>query len=573
MASVDGSRSYLAGSDEVLQHACGPCKDDGETKEANYFCEFCNVGLCFDCRNDHKTFKATKNHSVVSMGTNSAASKETFAILCGCDQKRAVDIYCEKHEEVICPSCEKIKHRNCKTCQIKDKVTKDTKKILKELMDYAKSLKAGIESCKQDGEANHKKLDENKDECKKEITAFRREINKILDNFEEDIIENLDTIAKQQLQALEKHNAALAAALQALDMDLESIENATKTNKDKIMFSANIKISKSLSEYDDLIQEIRNGMQLPNLKFHKNKKLTDLLKSFELQGLGRIEVSEAGSAQQANVMLLDMKVKSKQEVDITLSDDRGYPDIHGCTFLSNGRILLCDYNNKNLKLLDIDMSVKESLKLLEYPLKVAVIDENEAIFTLHDCTYLQYIYTNPDLKLGRKVTLPGKCHGIQVFNGEIYTTYHKASGRDEIWRLDRAGNIMSSIVLTQRSSKYSDCLGLCLKGSNPRVYLTDSYASRLTCFQLDSKMVYQYRIPEQLAAPDGIYVDSVGNSLVCGRNSNNVVIITADGRKHGELLTGKDITRPRCIDYRPEDNTLIVGCDAISKLFVYKLEM
>ena len=130
---------------------------------------------------------------------------------------------------------------------------------------------------------------------------------------------------------------------------------------------------------------------------------------------------------------------------------------------------------------------------------------------------------------------------------------------------------MSKIVLTQSSSGRSDYLGLCLAGSSPRVYLTDWDKSRVTCFQLDGKMVYQYEVKEQLKRPNGIYVDSAGNSLVCGLHSHNVIVITADGRKHGRLLTPKDITRPRCIDYRPKDNTLIVGCGDNSKLFVYKL--
>ena len=129
---------------------------------------------------------------------------------------------------------------------------------------------------------------------------------------------------------------------------------------------------------------------------------------------------------------------------------------------------------------------------------------------------------------------------------------------------------MSKIVLTQSSSGRSFYLGLCLAGSSPRVYLTDWDNDRVTCFQLDGKMMYQYEDEEQLERPNGIYVDSVGNNLVCGFRSHNVGVITADGRKHGELLTSNDITYPRCIDYRPDDNTLIVGGDN-SKLFVYKL--
>ena len=575
MASVDGSRSYLAGSDEVIKHTCGPCKDDGETKEANYFCEPCNVHLCFDCRNDHKTFKATKNHSIVSahqpQRTGSASSKGAYRILCSCNQKRAVAVYCEKHGDVVCPTCKTVKHRKCKTCPIKDKVDKHTQKQFKELMAKAKSLKAEIESCIQNGEANRKSIDKYKDECKKDISGFRIEINKLLDKMEEDIIERLDKTAKQNLLAIEKQIADMTASLQALNTDLDVIDNANKTNKDEIMFSAKVKISKSISEYDDLIQDIRNGMWQPKLKFEQNKKLTDILKSVE--GLGRIEPTGSGSAQQDHVVILDMKVKSSNDVNIKVPNDDSSPFITGCTFLSNGHIILCDSENKKVKLVDSDMSVKKSLKLSDWPLNVAAVGENEAIiaFASENINDLQYIYTHPDLKLGKKITLPDKCYGLQVVNDEIYTTFHKDSGHDEIWRLDRAGNVMSKIVLTQSSSGWSEYLGLCLADSRPRVYLTDWYNSRVTCFQLDGKMVYQYEDKEQLERPHGIYVDSVGNSLVCGTWSHNVVAITADGRKHGELLTSKDIRLPICIDYRPEDNTLIVGCEGNSKLFVYKL--
>ena len=465
MASVDGSKSFLAGSDEVIQHTCGPCKDDGETKEGKYLCGICKIYLCYDCKNDHNTFKATKNHEVVSVGTSSAATDETFAILCGCDQKRGVEVYCEKHVDVICPSCEKIKHRNCETCAIKDKVSKDSNKTLTEVMEYAKVLKTKIESCKQDAEANLTKLQTTTEECKKAITAFRRTVDKILDNFETDLLESLRKIESQQLQLLKKQLATLNASLQALDTDIAIADNSRKTNKDVTVFSANVKISKNLAEYDDLLEDIRNVMQQPNLDFQKNKKLIDMLK--DIEGLGKIELYATCSTKQANV-ITEMKVKSRKEVNIKLPEDSRDPDIHGCTFLSDGRVLLCDYNNRNMKLLDSAMSIKKSLKLQDYPLKVAVIGENEAVITFDDCKYLQYVYTEPDLKIGNRVALPDRCHGLFIVNDEVYTTFHRASGHDEVWKIDRAGNVTSKLVLTQRSSEYYDSLCLCLEGHEPR---------------------------------------------------------------------------------------------------------
>ena len=577
MASVDGSRSFLAGSDQVSQHICGPCKDDGDEKEASYLCEVCSVYLCSHCRDEHKRFKMTKNHSVVSAhSTSSQAStavKRKFVVLCGCNPKQAVEVFCENHVEVICPVCAAIKHRNCKICPMKDKVNKDTKKKLGDVIDKAKSLQTRIESCERDGHFSCKKLEETKEECKKEITAFRQEINKILEKMEKEILQSLDKKANEQLQAIEKQVSTLSATLQALSVDMDTLENADKTAEEDIMFAADVKISKSMSKYEGLVQDISKGMQQMELVFQRNKDLTDMLN--RMDGLGKIEAHLMRSIKQDCKVILDMKVKSAKEVNIKLSDDSNSPSTTGCAFLSNGSVLLCDCQNRKVKLLDSDWSVSKSLKLSDEPFNVAAVDENEAIFIFKNTRIkdLQYISTHPDLKLGKKITLPEKCYGLHVDNDEIYTAYHKSSGHDEIWKLDRSGNMKSKIVLTQSSpgTSYYLCLGS-LTDHNPHVYLTDwdLRNSRVSCYQLDGRMVYQYK-DKELRAPCGIYVDSAGNSLVCGYVSDNVIVITADGRKHRELLTSKNITRPYCIDFRPEDNTLIVGCWNNSKLFVYKL--
>ena len=169
MAAVDASKCVQASSDEVRQKACGPCEDDGKTSDANLFCEICKVYLCFDCTKDHKAFKATKNHPIISTdlvpAQGSASSNAAFAILCSCNQKRAIEIYCEKHDQVICTICEAMNHKSCKTYQVNDKVTRDARNVLKELMDKANALTTEIRYCKHNGEAQRRKLDAMKEKC------------------------------------------------------------------------------------------------------------------------------------------------------------------------------------------------------------------------------------------------------------------------------------------------------------------------------------------------------------------------------------------------------------------------
>ena len=261
-----------------------------------------------------------------------------------------------------------------------------------ELEAKAKSLKKGMETLKHDAETNRKTLDASGDECLRDIAAFRREINKRLDEMEETLAKS-DKTKTQQVKSIEKQIPGVTAALQALGADLDTINNATKTNKDEIMFAANVKLTKCILEYDELIKDLRNNRQLSKLEFVKNKKLTDML-SHQVD-LGKIEtsaVSRSSSAQQDHVTILDMKLKSRKTVNIELSDDWATPEINGCTFLSNGSILLSDYNNKKMELLD--MSIKSSLKLSREPLHVAAVSENEAIITIDssDIKDLQFTY-------------------------------------------------------------------------------------------------------------------------------------------------------------------------------------
>ena len=575
--TCDGSKSLLASSDEVIQHTCGPCKDEGDTKEANYFCENCKEYLCFDCRNDHKKFKATKKHSVVpahvTQGTDSVGTGRTISILCSCDQKQIVDIYCENHTEVICTTCETIKHRNCKTCPIKTKVNKDTEKKFKKLMTRAASLKVEFKNCKDDEEDNRTKVESQREKFKKEIAAFRRKINDALDRMENGTVENVVSNSNQQLRAIDKRIAAIETSQKALNTSLDIIDSASKSRKTEIMFSATVKLSKSLSEYDYLLNEMKNETQLPKLKFYQNETLLALLEKVE--NLGRIETVDVGANDKRDLVILDKKVNSTKEVNIQLSDDDLDPQITGCTVLSDGRILLCDYNNNKVKMLDRSMVLTKSLKMPETPYSVVATRENEAIITFDSQSDndFQYIYAHTELILGKKITGTARCRRICVVGDAIYTTHLTDAGQFEIWKLDNTGNMIDKLVLIRSSSPFGDLsFGLCLTGPSPRVYLTDSRKAEVTCFQLDGKKIYTYE-DEELKAPGGIYVDSIGNCLVCDYVSQNVVVITANGLKYEELLKFNDSTciQPRCIGYRPQDNTLIVGCANTNNMFAYKL--
>ena len=69
----------------------------------------------------------------------------------------------------------------------------------------------------------------------------------------------------------------------------------------------------------------------------------------------------------------------------------------------------------------------------------------------------------------------------------------------------------------------------------------------------------------------GVEVDGQGNIIACGTGSNNILIITVTGKKYKSLLkSGDGLIRPYCVAFRPDDGTLIVGCET-SELLIFKL--
>lgn len=212
----------------------------------------------------------------------------------------------------------------------------------------------------------------------------------------------------------------------------------------------------------------------------------------------------------------------------------------------------------------------KSLTLSHKPWDIMAVSDNEVIVNLRG-TKLQYVHILPEMKLGKTILLENGSSGIGLLNEEIYTVRYREKG--EILILNLFGDLKRKISLGQECTGHPDYLCLSTQSIGVCVYLTDWINSKLLAFKLDdSQAVPIFKCAgKELKRPNDLYVDSLGNVLVCGTGSNNVITVTADGKKYGELLTESEITKPKSIAFRPADDTLIVGCEDNTKLFVFKL--
>ena len=266
-------------------------------------------------------------------------------------------------------------------------------------------------------------------------------------------------------------------------------------------------------------------------------------------------------------MWTEKKKQSISQVRIRIPDDNGKPDITGCCFMPDGKAVLCDYYNYQIKILDTSWRLFSNLELSSRPFDVSAHNDTDIITTIPEERQLQILAVTPQLKTIRTIQLDTDCWGVDVFGGEIYITCVELE-KGEIRVLDIDGNERRRICKSNNTGTYmfKDPNYIAVSAFSGKIYVTDSLTRILTCLTSYGQLVYQYK-DEEVQDPAGILVESADNIHLCDFSSHTVHIITADGRKHGTLLSLEDgLNGQRAVAYRSSDNTLMVGCMRMEKL-------
>ena len=274
-----------------------------------------------------------------------------------------------------------------------------------------------------------------------------------------------------------------------------------------------------------------------------------------------------------NIMWLDKRIRSISKVNIRIPDDSTVLCIWGCCVMSDGQVVLCDWINYQIKLLDSSYKLIGNLKLPARPVDISVLNDTEVIITLPHERQLLIVSVTSQLRIIRTIQLDKPCLGVDVSGGEIYITCEE-SEQGEIRILDMSCNERRRISL---SREMGTCMVktpwyIAVSAFSGKIFIADVKTEILTCLTSDGQLLYQYK-EQMLGYPVGILVDSADNVLLCYRQSHTIVVITPDGRKHGTLLSHKDgIKYPRSLAYRARDNTVMVGCDDADQLACIQLK-
>ena len=561
MASVGGSKSVQRSSDESSEVECGPCRYDGEKKEAVIYCMQCEDYLCSSCRSAHRKLPGSRNHQVVSgrdMPRTSMSSREARSrnalIKCLCNGKD-VSLYCKDHTEVFCVDCQKLKHRTCQTMSIEE-VFKQVKLPSKEdTLNNVNKLKDSVESLKINRTEDNETLEIQSSECRRKIKDFSQKLREKIEKLEKAALDEVVDYETKHRKEIEQHIDTCTTAITKLEIDYRLLES-TPATEDNLLFIRNLQLKKTMEHVEQALQDMEREITKPCIDFVGD---TSILRN-DVKSLGNVNTTRESTSRP---VIADMTVKSIRKVCVKIPTDSIEPCIIGSVFMPNGELILCDSGgNKSVKQFSIDFALKEQIHLASDAWDIDIVADDEVVVSTPANKNLVFLKVFPKLQQVSSIQLDQTCRGVAVDGGSIFVSFDS----EEVRIIDRAGSQLANIY---SSHKFS-CPHYVSVPKPGMLCVSEHHAHTIRMLN-NGKEVYTYK-HSGLQHPLGMYIDGGNNVFICGYNSHNVHVIDSKGMHKKVLLTKNDgLNDPFTISFRSSDNTLVVGGHMGHDIIVCKL--
>uniref|UniRef100_A0A8W8I4Q2 Tripartite motif-containing protein 56 n=2 Tax=Magallana gigas TaxID=29159 RepID=A0A8W8I4Q2_MAGGI len=519
---------------------CKPCQGDGEEVKANGWCKDCSEALCEECTKYHKKYRPCRKHVVLSLAEWSDISQipDTLEI-CETHDGRKFELFCRKHFIPCCSVCVTTDHNSCSNfCQLG--------KVCGNFIepDKVKVLQSGIEkfclkveSIIEKEKANINHIDDVTDTFTKELSDVITNIIQTLKKLEEEHLNELSKLSKESKYKLQKSVESFDQRLLYLkhwrELLSRNLSNETASETKRVLSYIKLKN----------IHENIQKMKYTKLDICiKTKVLDDVKKLIKLPCLADVSANENLDQVDLNRETIDY-THAKENV-ISEFTIRG-ANLTGGTFMSSGNLFLADNRGKRCILCDTNGVILQEVKLQEAHWDVFTEGEEILVTNPNNESILKFGSTS--LEILDTVPVGCSCYGIATSgNTTVIGTSNSVEIFDEGFDVTRRRTLLTGL-----SSIYD----VAIDDDNNVIY--SSHSQHIVKKQgiVTGNILFTYN-HEELKNPYGLTTDGKGNIFVNGNNSNNIHILSGEG-KLLRIVTG--VKSPTCIKFQNAINRFFVG--------------
>lgn len=533
---------------EKAEKVCEPCERQHKRGvRAEMWCKLCKVCMCMDCLSFHNAMFL--DHHPLSI----SEAKEEPALLAGgqgllCSRhKENLNLFCNDHQVLACSSCIAVDHRRCLRVITAEeyahelKSSKEAERVVQEFNECFYCLENIIQENLQ--QSAH--ISNQKQEIINTITDCRRQINAHLDEIQNHFLTKLNDTHKEEADKIDMQIREIRQLQTAVEHSKKMVEAVLRYGGDSQVLSTFLKAKTSTTGYKQKSVETYEKTENVDYSFQLNaqiRKLPSFIRDFGEMNVVRAKRGVPKSVSNMKQMF-ERKATEIHKFYVRLPSDSIDCVITSGLYLSDGRLIICDFHNRCVKMfLDTGVFITKVL-LQSEPFGICKVDDDKVAVTEPNNREIKIISTTDDnMAIVRSLNLDKVCYGIEKFEDELVVllpmekpfpclcTASMDGTVTNMVKKDSTGHAMfehkpfhlavnnhtHEICVTQKTTAVHDKRGLVL-GEN-----------------LDVKSDIHHK---DIRWARGIEIDFEGNLYMCGQMSSNVVQFNPDCSQSRVILT------------------------------------
>ncbi|XP_052221852.1 uncharacterized protein LOC127838265 [Dreissena polymorpha] len=551
-------------SDLVKDYVCGACECKNIQEIADYFCEICRKFFCGKCIYQHDQLYV--NHSKYGREeTNKwplTKQIEDLLLKCNVHKEKKLKMFCQDHSQLCCTDCAFLNHRQCINVALISDSVKNISVDMQQLSNNLHTILDDINMSQKTKEAMIQSLEVSWSEKLQEIREHRKKLNTALDELENATLKELDDIRTTLQTALKKDVDNCNRLKDELKQLSEAVNALCDKSKKDIEFIASRKCLDKINESESYLKENHRKLQ-SSIIFTTN---TDIEKYLSQQAsLGKIVDSMQSLTLNRNPDQT-LTVKSKSEFIVRMSSDKSQTcSIRGICCLPSGQVIVTDYDNKKVKLLNQNYNISSYCDVHSGPEGICQITPSEVAVTVYkDVQFISV--SNGQLVSGRKFQLLHEVIGIANHHGALYVT-----SRIALYHYTLNGSLVKKLY---EDASGSNTVWRCaVSPSGHRIYVTNKPQHKLITLATDGTLISTFTDPE-LQNPWGVHVTPSGQVLVCELCACTVIQVDLEGKKKlATRVSNKDgVVNPLSVCYNSNTHQIIVGLIYNNNIIVMELQ-
>lgn len=507
---------------------CGPCESEHpkQVRPASFQCIDCFENLCAECNAAHAKLKISKHHKAVKLDVNDSSShRKTNCEDCKIDNRTEVGFFCKDHESRCCGSCAIRIHHKCTVDDIEQVVERiKGEGLIDDLRLALEVSKNKIDTFVTASKENITKLEDQVGAIRKSIRDIRKNLVKLLDDFENDIIvKSNHIIEKEKAKDNEQIKTCLrftTAVEQSRGIFDEAIDKASNMD----FYEVFKKVGNHSVKYASFTSKTLEDKSFTELKFSINNKVRDILAHEDIGTL----VEKREKAQITPIRKKSIK-RTKIVRAITNTDGK-IPRYSSAAYPPNGTICLVDCNNRRCGLFDSSFQMMDVVSFQSCPWTTAYVGSNELAVTLPLENKIQfYKVLENKLQVSRCISTTLPIWGIAPAdeNNIAITTDCKGKAPG-VGIISSSGDEIFSLKAEESEINFGSPWQFDFDVKRSRFLISSQSRDSVICISTTGKVIFEYK-NEKLRNPAGISHDGDGNFYVCGLKSHNIHQVTPNG--------------------------------------------